>query len=89
MKHNSAPRSNSRSVKEHMTRGDTKPVILYGQQTEIWIWLNDLDTARVTINSLDRIRTGCGGSNVPARKRREPSNQQSITLLIQRTRFIN
>jgi hypothetical protein len=40
-----------------MACGDTENVILYGQQTEIWIWLNDLDTARVPINSLDTFRT--------------------------------
>lgn len=89
MKLNIDSGSKSRSVKEHMTCGNTGPVILYGQQTEIWIWLNDLDTARVTMNSLGRFQTGCVGRNLPAGNRTEPSNPQSITLLIQRTPFIN
>jgi hypothetical protein len=88
VKHNSISGSKSRSVNEHMTCGDTEPVILYGQQTEIRIWLNDLDTARVTMNSLDRFLVGCGGRNLPAGNRTVPSNPQSVTLLIQRTRFI-
>jgi len=49
MKRNSISGSQSRSVKEYMTCGDSEPVILHGQQTEIWILLKDLDTARVTM----------------------------------------
>jgi hypothetical protein len=57
VKNNSVCGSKGRSVQVHMTCGDIEPVILYGQQREIWVWHNDIDTARVPINSLDRFRT--------------------------------
>ena len=63
--------------------------VLYGQQREIRIWINDVDTHRVTMKSLDRFRTGCGGRKLPAGNRTESSNPKSIPFLIQRTRFIN